>query len=149
MKFVFLDTDLFVRSLRYERDAQQENNRLFLERVRSKKIRAATSLFNVLETCGVLSFNYSTEDLLKLYANFAQLFSVKILATLNDQGEPRYLPEKIFSQILKKQSLGDAQMSYVVKEFSDKIECLVTWNAKHFRNKVVCPVFTPQEFLHP
>ena len=56
MKRVFIDTDIFVRDLRYPNDPLLEINQRFLEKVMSGKIAATTSIFNVLEVCGILSF---------------------------------------------------------------------------------------------
>lgn len=147
MKKVFIDSDVFVRSLRYPRDQKNEMNEKFLSLVSKGKIRGVTSYFNVLEVCGVLSFNYSEEDLLGLYSDFIDHFRVKVLYPSDSQGDFQYDLVKIFEAIQKKQALGDAQVSYAVERFSDLISVFISWNAKHFEGKLPMPVLTPEEFL--
>ncbi len=144
---VFLDSDLFVRHLRYPHDVHREINEKFLDRVKGRKIRAATSIYNVLEVCGVLSFNYTHEDLLKLYSDFPSHFGVKILISLNSSGIFEYEFASVFGQIQKKQALGDAQISSVIEKFQDHLSGCVSWNARHFEGKLSVPVMTPEEFL--
>ena len=147
MKFAFIDSDIFVRDLRYRRDAQREVNDRLLERIRRGKIRAATSIFNVLEICGVLSFNYSQEELVGLYTGFIDHYGVKVFLPADAHGAVQYDLEWIWKQIAQKQSLNDAQVAYVADRFSDLIICFVSWNARHFEGKLPVPVMTPEEFL--
>lgn len=147
MKFVFVDSDIFVRDLRYPRDGLRETNDRLLDNMRKRKIRAATSIFNVLEICGVLSFNYSQEQLADLYSDFTRYFAVKVFLPADAQGALQYDLESIWRQIAKKQSLDDAQVAYVVERFSNLVACFVSWNARHFEGKLSVPVMTPAEFL--
>lgn len=147
MKMVFIDSDLFVRDLRYVRDALGEPNRRFLDRVKGRKVRGVTSIFNLLEVCGILSFNYSPQDLTVLYADFTNLFNIQILFPSDSSGNLHYDISSIFSQIQKKQSLGDAEISSVVQRFSRQLSCFVSWNARHFEGKLSIPVMTPDAFL--
>lgn len=147
MKQVFIDTDIFVRDLRYQRDVNIVANQHFLEKVRNRKIKGVTSVFNLLEVCGVLSFNLSQENLLKLYADFTKHYSVQILFPANPQVELHYDIAKIFQSIVKKQSLGDAQIGYVVNRFASDLSYMATWNVTHYEGKVVVPVRTPDQVL--
>lgn len=145
MKRVFIDTDIFVRDLRYQRDANIISNQKFIEKVRSQKIRGVTSIFNLLEVCGVLSFNMSQEGLLKLYADFTKHYAVQILFPANPQVELQYDIPKIFQSIIRKQSLGDAQISYVINRFASNLTYMATWNVIHYEGKVTIPVLTPDQ----
>lgn len=147
MKTVFIDSDIFVRSLRYPRDQKNEINEKFLSQVQKTKIKGVTSYFNVLEVCGVLSFNYSTDDLMGLYSDFINHFRVKVLYPSDADGVFQYDLVRIFEAIRKKQALCDAQISYVVERFSDLISVFVSWNARHFEGKLSVPVMTPEDFL--
>lgn len=148
MKKVFIDSDLFVRDLRYPRDARTEINSRFLNGVRTKKISGVTSLFNLLEVCGILSYNLTPQDLLNLYASFTQHYNLQLLFPADQAEDLEYDLPKIFEQIQKKQALGDAQISYVVDQFANHIRCFVSWNAAHFRDKMPIPALTPEEFLN-
>jgi predicted nucleic acid-binding protein len=146
MKKVFIDSDLFVRDLRYPRDNRTNTNRKFLEKVKNRKIAGATSIFNLLEVCGILSFNLSFQDLMGLYADFTHHYNVQILFPADSSGNLQYDIPIIFEQIQKKQSLGDAQIGYVIERFSNQLSCFVSWNAAHFEGKISVPVKTPESF---
>lgn len=145
MKQVFIDTDIFVRDLRYQRDANIASNQNFLEKVRSRKIKGVTSIFNLLEVCGVLSFNMSQDGLLKLYADFTKHYAVQILFPANPQVELQYDIPQIFQSIINKQSLGDAQISYVINRFASDLSYMATWNIAHYEGSVTIPVLTPDQ----
>ncbi len=147
MKRVFIDSDVFVRDLRYPRDQKNEINRRFLDQVERGRIKGATSYFNLLEVCGVLSFNYTTEDLMELYSDFINHFRVKIFYPSDAQGYFQYDLVRIFERIKQKQDLGDAQVGYVVERFSSLVSCFVSWNARHFEGKLPVPVMTPAAYL--
>lgn len=146
MKSVFLDSDLFVLDIRYLRDTRIEQNSRFLEKVRTGKIRGVTSIFNILETCGVLSYNLSSEELVNLYEEFTERYGVKIFLPADSTGNLQYDIPAIFGHIKKKKSLGDAQVSYVVERFASQLSCFVSWNASHFLDKLPIPAKTPAEF---
>ena len=148
MKWVFVDTDVFVRKLRYPRDRNTEVNSRFLEKMKEGKARAATSIFNVLEVCGILSYNLASENLLKLYTGFGEHFGVKIYFPADRDGNLQYDYANIFRNIQTKQSMGDAEVSYIVERFSDLISAFVSWNAHHFDGKLSVPIMTPEEFLN-
>lgn len=147
MKRIFVDTDVFVRKLRYPRDQSSEVNSRFLERVKGGRIKAATSIFNVLEVCGILSFNLAPDSLIGLYTGFGEHFGVKIFFPADRDGNLQYDYAGIFKNIQTKQSLGDAQVNYVVERFCDLVSGVVSWNAHHFDGKLPVPVMTPEEFL--
>lgn len=147
MKRFFVDTDIFVRQLRYPKDRLSEVNSRFLERIKRGRTKAATSIFNVLEVCGILSFNLSPDSLLGLYMGFGEHFSVKILFPADENGNLQYDLAAVFNKIQEKQSLGDAQVGYVVERFADRLSGFISWNARHFEGKLPVPVFTPEEFL--
>lgn len=147
MKGVFIDSDIFVRDLRYPRDQKSGINGRFLEQVQRGKIKGITSYFNLLEICGVLSFNYTTEDLMDLYSDFINHFRVKVFYPSDAEGNFQYDLVRIFERIKQKQALGDAQVAYVVERFSNLVSAFVSWNARHFDGKLSVPVMTPEEFL--
>lgn len=146
MKNIFIDSDIFVRELRYFHDKENPINSEFIETMRRENT-GVTSIFNVLETCGVLSYNVSTEKLIDLFEDFSIHFSVEVLFPTNQLQETLYEPLRIFDQIKIKQSLGDAQVAYAIRHFANRLSCFVTWNSKDFDGKIPVPVFTPSEFL--
>lgn len=145
MKSIFIDSDVFLRDIRYPRDARTRENSAFLAMIRRRKKWGVTSIFNVLEVCGILSFNLSQEMLLKMYADFSNHFAVKILFPADATGNLHYDLSRIFEQISLKQSLGDAQISYTVSRFASHLKYFVSWNAPHFAGKIPVPVITPDQ----
>ncbi|GFP22369.1 hypothetical protein HKBW3S06_01597, partial [Candidatus Hakubella thermalkaliphila] len=75
---VFIDSDIFIRDLRYPKDQRFRENSAFLEQVYKGKLKGFTSIYNVLEVCGILSFNLSEERLLELYAGFRDKYNLQI-----------------------------------------------------------------------
>ena len=147
MKKVFIDSDVFVRDLRYPRDKRSAINKRFLEKVKSRKIHGVTSIFNLLEICGILSFNLSEDQLIGLYGDFCNHYKVQVFFPSDASGNLQYDIPEIFRHIQKKNSLGDAQVHYIVERFSDQLSQFVSWNANHFEDKIALPVKTPECIL--
>lgn len=145
MKRVFIDSDIFVRELRYPNDAQSLPNQRFLEKIQSGKLKGVTSVVNLLEVCGILSFNLSQDQLLQLFEGFTKRYNVQILYPASADVEFQYDIPGIIQGIVSKQALGDAQVSYVIRRFSSDLKYLVTWNKPHFEGRLPIPVFTPME----
>lgn len=146
MKHIFIDSDIFVRDLRYPNDNRTPQNQKFLSKIKKNR-RGATSIFNVLEVAGIMSYNLNPEQLFTLYADFTNHYGIKVLFPADAAGNLMYDITAIFMQIQKRQNLGDAQIASVVEKFSDKIDSFVSWNAPHFRDKISIRVLTPEEYL--
>ena len=147
MRKVFIDSDIFVLDPRYPRDVRYQVNQKFLGLVRTGRIKGATSIFNLLEVCGILSFNLSASDLVGLYADFCRRYRIKLLFPADATGQLQYPIETIFGQIQKKQGLGDAQVGYVASRFREHLSHFVSWNAPHFEGRVDLPALRPDEFM--
>jgi predicted nucleic acid-binding protein len=145
VKRVFIDSDIFVRDLRYPNDAQSTPNNRFLKSIKSGHLKGVTSVFNLLEVCGILSFDLSPDQLMKLFENFTQLYNIQILYPATASVEFQYDIPLIIQGIVSKQALGDAQVSYVIRRFASDLKYLVTWNKPHFEDRLPIPVFTPTE----
>jgi predicted nucleic acid-binding protein len=59
---IFVDSNVFVIALRYPRDRNARANATFLEHLRDRT-DAVTSVVNLLEVCGILSFNLNERQL--------------------------------------------------------------------------------------
>ena len=71
---VLVDTNIFVIDLRYKRDANYEINRTFLDHIGEKR-NGFTTIVNLLELCGILSFNLNEKQLIELWFYFQHRFS--------------------------------------------------------------------------
>ena len=146
---LFIDTDVFVRNLRYRNDKHTIENDRFLDLVQKKEIVGFTSIYNLLELCGILSFNLSAESLLHLYGGFQKRFQLRqiLFGTFSDENLILNI-NTLFAQILKKMSFGDALIAACVEYHEDLIEGFVSWDVKHYTNKLNLDVFTPSTVLN-
>jgi len=142
---LFIDSDIFVRDLRYPQDPYYNENLFVLDLIKSKQHKAFTSIFNLLEVCGILSYNLSHHSLMQLYAGFRDHYQVQILF-INDQHDVVcFNLTEVTVLIGRRMSFGDALIAYIVEHYKGKLDCLISWNAAHFRNKVSIQTFTPLE----
>lgn len=74
---IFLDSDIFLIDLRYRRDLRYEKNAAFLLELKRRKRQAVTSIFNLLEVCGVLSFNLNEQQLVDLFYHLPTHYASK------------------------------------------------------------------------
>jgi len=139
-----LDSDIFVLDLRFPNDPRHAINRRLVE---SRQPGRATTIFNLLEVCGILSFNLSREALLALYGNFSQHYAVSVLFPPGtpDLSSLSAMISGTFEKITRKMSYGDAQILWVAEQHPG-VDRLISWNAKDFIGRTHLQVITPQEW---
>lgn len=144
---VFIDSNIFVIDLRYKRDSLYGTNRRFIEYISSRE-NGITSIINLLEICGILSFNLNERQLLELYHYLPQKYNIGVVPPLTMESPLPPLPiQKIFDIIIQRASFGDAQIMAMIETYTPYASCLVSWDAEHLKGKVSTEVLTPQEFL--
>lgn len=74
---IFVDSDVFLIDLRYPRDRRVSPNAEFLKGI-YRRGDGLTTIFNLLEICGVLSFNLSPRQLRELYAYLPTRYRVAV-----------------------------------------------------------------------
>ena len=74
---LLVDSDVFVIDRRYRKDPKYETNRNFLDLVHEKE--KYTTVFNVLEIIGILSYNLSTSDIEAFYYAFPNYYKINII----------------------------------------------------------------------
>jgi|GEM_PF-323463 len=143
---IFIDTDLFVIEKLFKNDERYIVTNKFLNSYLKEK---CTSIFNLFELLGIVSFNLSTTDLKKLLKGFSEVYDIKILfpetsyASSDDFVEQLF--DNAFEKIILKMSFSDALILSIAEEHSCSI--FVTWNVKHFEGRTDIPVKTPEEML--
>ena len=142
-----IDTSVFVIDLRYKRDKNFAANRAFLERMAQEQ-NGATSLFNLLEVCGILSFNLNERQIEELFYYFPQHYRVEVLphASLREP-LPALRVGDLFKIIQRKVSFGDALIIAAVEKHIAGAARFVSWNAQHFKDRPSIPCLSPREFL--
>lgn len=145
---VFLDTDIFVLDLRYPADRHFRYNRRLLDALQGGGVAGVTSIYNILELCGILSFNLAPEELAGLYAGLSDRYSVRVLFPPGGDESICFSVTSVFSQIAKKMSLGDALIADLIESDEEsRFALFLSWNAKHFAGKLAVEAMTPQQFL--
>jgi len=144
---IFVDSNLFVIDLRYPDDLHYRINRRALDRLGRQGL-GMTSVLNVLEVCGILSFNLSAASLTELYVHFARRFRLTIVP---GGGYETRLPDPTARDLLTKMqgrmALKDAEIAIAVDQHAHSLDAFLSWNARHFASKLSVPALTPQQWL--
>jgi predicted nucleic acid-binding protein len=144
---VLVDTNIFVIDLRYKRDINYETNRVFLDCI-SKKGNGFTTIVNLLELCGILSFNLNEKQLTDLWCHFQDRYRIVVLPVPSfEAGFPVIKIKEIFNLIKNRTSMGDALMISVAKKHLPFVSTMVTWDNRHFKDIFPGTVLTPKKFL--
>lgn len=146
-ELVLIDTNIFVIDLRYKRDVFYEKNLEFLAFI-AQNGTGFTTTVNLLELCGILSFNLNEKQLLELWFYFQDRYKVNVLPTSTfDTNFPAIGIKEIFDQLKKRTSLGDALVLALTKKHLPFISTMITWDKDHFEGKFSGTVLTPEEFI--
>lgn len=142
---IFVDTDIFVIDRLFREDKRHRINRQFLDRAGEK----STSVFNLLELCGLASFSLTNTELTTLFTNFHKQYDLMILYPKVLKPSPdemiRYHISRVFEKICAKMNYPDAQILLIAEEY----DCsdFITWNKKHFEGRTYVPISTPNEYV--
>lgn len=143
---ICIDSDVFLIDLRYRADQRAVRTRAFLEHVRASG-QGVTTIFNLLEVAGVLSFNLNPQQLLELYDHLPARYGISVLPSPDLKAALPGLPVAEVLEIIRHQAaFGDALIAALVNRFRAHVTSFVTWNGRHFQGRVNVPVFTPTEF---
>ena len=144
---ILIDTNIFVIDLRYKRDVHYNKNRTFLAAIAQSGI-GFTTLVNLLEICGILSFNLNQSQLKDLWNYFEERYRISVLPSPDLQSEfPVIEISRLFGTISKKMSFGDALMLGLAEKLLPFVKTMVTWDDDHFKDKFSGNVLTPEEYL--
>jgi len=146
-KLVVIDTNVFVIDLRYQRDQKFDVNRQFLTGIATAG-SGVTTTYNLLEVCGILSFNLNGQQLTELFMYFGQHYEIRVMPVSDLQAPlPFFTVNQIFEQICKKTALGDALILSTIDQYVPVADAIVSWDKGHLAGKTGLPVLTPEEFL--
>ena len=147
---ILIDTDIFVIDRRYSRDPKFQVNRRFLDYLRDKKFDRATTIFNLYELCGIMSFNLSKQQVQNLFMGFESIYGLKIIYPPLGNKTPEEAFDRLLADtmgiILEKVAFLDA-LVISTAESAPNVDGLITWNAKHFLNKTRLAPQTPEDYL--
>ena len=144
---ILIDTNVFVIDLRYKRDIPYRSNRNFLDYIGEKQT-GFTTIVNLLELCGILSFNLNEKQLTELWFYFQDKYHVTVLPAPDLETDfPNIAIKEILDLLKKRVSLGDALVVAAAQKHVPFISTMVTWDRIHFENVFPGTVLTPDEFL--
>ena len=144
---ILVDSDVFLIDLRYQRDQRFRSNRAFLDRLAISG-QGATTIYNLLEVCGVLSFNLNRQQLRELYGHFARRFHIRVLPNAEPrQRLPSFRVGDILSIVERRVSFGDALVFALLEAQEAEDTTFVTWNARHFRGRTEVDLREPPAAL--
>ena len=144
---VLIDTNIFVIDLRYKRDTNYKVNRAFLSYIREKG-NGFTTIINLLELCGILSFNLNEKQLLELWFYFQDRYGVVVLPVPSfETNFPVVEIKEIFDLMKSRTSLGDALVLSVAKKHLPFVTTMVSWDDSHFEDVFPGNVLSPEKFL--
>jgi len=144
---IVVDTNVFVIDLRYRRDPLYRINRHFLDRL-AEDGSGATTLFNLLELAGILSFNLNEKQVLDLLSLFPSRYGIAILPPLDlESSLPRMPQGAIARRIASRCAFGDALVLEAAERYAPKSSRFITWDADHFTTRSTMKVMTPKGAL--
>lgn len=148
---VVVDTDVLLLAFAFHRDARREINDAFLSVM--PDIEPATTIYNLMELLGQMSFNLSASRLTQWRNWLVDDYNLTILfpEARRDQTADSFYRSEIFERAFAKMSRE--KMAYKdalildLAERTPNVRQFVTWNAKHFKAKSTLTVITPAEYL--
>jgi hypothetical protein len=148
---VVIDSDVLLLAFAYPNDDRQSVNLKFLEAVQTAQ--PATTIYNVMEVLGQLSFNLSEEQLEGWQDWLVNAYNLTVIwdADSKEKIDPETWREIIYERPFQK--MRSARMAFMdaliisATEYAPDVDCFVTWNAKHFKGKTDLTVLTPEEYL--
>lgn len=149
---IAIDTDVFILTkpelFKKEKDERYEISSRLLLSIKEGKIEGATTIFNLLEICGIFGHHFSEDELKEFYIDFARKYNLFLLFPKSnfDLDIMSISISTIFQKIIKKMKINDAIIINIVEENSE-VDTFITWNKKHFEGKTKLDVRTPAEYL--
>jgi predicted nucleic acid-binding protein len=147
-ELILIDTNIFVIDLRYKRDVSYKVNQAFLSAA-AQSGNGFTTIVNLLEICGILSFNLNQNQLLDLWTYFQDRYKITVLPEPDIKSAfPGIEINRLFDILCKKTSFGDALMMAVAEKHLSFVETMVTWDNEHFKDRYIGKVLTPDEYMN-
>jgi hypothetical protein len=135
----------------FHSDRRQLANATFLNRVQD--FQPAITIYNLMEILGQLSFNLAPTTLDKWSSwliDAYQLADIWPAASQEEVYQAAFraeIQERPFARMRKHRMAFMDSLVLGLAERTPGVSQIVTWNARHFRNKTMLPVMTPSEFV--
>ncbi len=144
---ICIDTDVFIRDMLDPNDDKALMSRKFMEETSS--IVRCTTIFNILEICGVLSAARNL-DVKTTFTDFHRDRTLKIIyPNFKEYRESSSFFKNVIDNCLAYmgQQMGykDSEILWLCEEANCDI--FITWNTRHFNEKGKVKVQTPAKYL--
>ena len=150
---VVIDTDVLLMEFAFQRDPRAKVNHDFMAAVQTRADEPATTVYNLMELLGQLSFNLAPARLDAWPEWLQRAHSLSILwpeAPLESPAASFFQAEifdRPFTRIRTHRMAFLDSLIVGVAEAGPDVRAFVTWNARHFKGKIRLPVLTPDEYL--
>jgi hypothetical protein len=148
---IFIDTDVLWLEFAFHQDGRQAANTTFLQQVQAAQ--PATTIYNVLELLGKLSFNVAPSHLDEWQTWLVDVYQLLVIWPLStDLFTEATFREEIFERPYHR--MRTFKMPFMdslilnLAERTPNAAQFVTWNARHYQGKSTLAVLTPEEYLH-
>jgi hypothetical protein len=148
---IFVDTDVLWLAFAFHEDGRQAINNTFLKQVQTAQ--RATTIYNVLELLGKLSFNLAPGRLDEWQSWLVDAYQLLVIWPVNPDLSiaASTFREEIFERPYNKmRSFRMPFMDSLILNLAERTPNathLVTWNARHFQGKSTLQILTPEDYL--
>ena len=148
---IVIDTDVLWLAFAFHQDGRQAANTAFLEQVQADQ--PATTIYNVLELLGKMSFNLSPDRLDEWRFWLVDAYQLLIIWPTNPSlttAAPTFREEIFERPYQKMRSVKMPFMDSLILNLAERTPNaaqFVTWNTRHFQGKSVLQVLTPEEYI--
>lgn len=144
---ILIDSNVFLIERFLPRDFRYSISQQFLDF--QKEIESCTTIYNVMEICGLASFMLSEKELAAYFYYFDKKYRLHVLYPQTPSVSAKEffdsLLQTIFNKITLKMSFVDDAILSLAEEL--RIDSIITWNEKHFLDRTSITVCSPEDFL--
>jgi hypothetical protein len=145
---IIVDADVIVIDRVYKQDWRFDVNRRFLDVIQRKEILAGIPTQALFEIVGKLSFHTPPQDIPTLHEIILIKYGLFPVPSIRlDREYSQVELSEILSVMSRKVAFGDAVLIAQIQTFVPRASAFITWNSKHFVNKMNVPALTPAEWL--
>jgi len=148
---IAIDTDVLLLAFAFQRDQRQTVNENFLSRVQTDL--PATTIYNLMELLGKLSFNLSPERLSAWPLWLIDAYQLTIIWPFAPDEAVGFagFRDEIFSRpFARMRAVKMPFMDSLILNLVDRtpgVTAFITWNARHFQKKSTVSIMTPADYL--
>lgn len=148
---IVIDTDVLLLAFAFHRDDRQATNTTFLQQV--KATQPSTTIYNVLEILGKLSFNLSPNMLDDWRSWLVEPYNLTVIWPFNpafSTSVPSFRQEIYERPFEKMRTFRMPFLDALILTLAERTPIatqFVTWNARHFQGKSTLQVLTPEDYL--